>query len=146
METLMNLTIAEIFGGAAGVVILLSIFIEITPIKLNPVSSFLRWLGEKINKDVIERVDVLEKKMDSIESSNSKRDAVNCRVRILRYADEMRVGIRHSKESFDQILDDIDSYKRYCENHADFKNSKAVAATEIILSTYAECMDKNDFL
>lgn len=153
METLMNLTIAEIVGGTTGIVVILSIIIEAIPVKINPVSTFLRWLGKKINVDVVDKVNALEKqvgevekKVNDIEGAAAEQSAISCRVRILRYADEMRLGVRHSKESFDQVLSDIDNYKRYCADHKDFKNSKTVAATQIILSTYSQCMDNNDFL
>lgn len=75
-----------------------------------------------------------------------KSDVIDCRVRILTFADEIRRGVRHSKETFDQVLSDIDTYERYCTEHPDFMNNKTVAAKAKILDVYSECMDNNDFL
>lgn len=142
MEALMNLTVGQIVGRIAGIITVLSIFIEITPVKINPISALLRWVGKQTNKELMEKVDALEVKVGGLERS----DAVDCRVRILTFADEIRRKERHSKETFDQVLSDIDTYERYCDLHPDFMNHKTVAAKAKILEVYSECLDKNDFL
>ena len=142
METFINLTLGQIVGGIAGGIAVLSIFIEITPVKINPISALLRWVGKQINKELIDKVNTLETKVVALEKS----DVINCRVRILTFADEIRRGVRHSKETFDQVLSDIDTYERYCAEHPDFMNNKTVAAKAKILDVYSECMDNNDFL
>ena len=146
MEKLMGLTVGQMIGGIAGIILVFSIFIEITPIKLNPISTFLKWLGKKINGDVISKVDDLEKKIDSLEADFSKKEAIASRIRILRFGDEVRTGVRHSQESFDQVLDDISNYKLYCDSHKDFQNEKTVMTTKILLDNYRERLEKNDFL
>lgn len=130
-----EITIGQILSGSAGVFILLSILVEISPIKISP----LKWLGRKINGELINKVDTLEKEMD-------KRNAVNCRMRILSFGDELRRGVQHSKEHFDQILELIDGYEKYCNNNPEFKNNKTVATTTMILEVYAECVKENKFL
>ena len=142
MEAFMNLTLGQIIGRIAGVIAALSIFIEITPVKINPISALLRWFGKQINKELMDKVNTLETKVGALEKS----DVIDCRVRILTFADEIRRGLRHSKETFDQVLSDIDTYERYCTEHPDFMNNKTVAAKAKILDMYSECMDNNDFL
>ena len=142
MEAFMNLTLGQIVGGIAGVIAALSIFIEITPVKINPISALLRWVGKQINKELMDKVNTLETKVGALEKS----DVIDCRVRILTFADEIRRGMRHSKETFDQVLSDIDTYERYCTEHPDFMNNKTVAAKAKIIDVYSECMDNNDFL
>ena len=44
MDKLMNLTVGQIVGRIAGIIAALSIFIEITPIKVNPISALLKWV------------------------------------------------------------------------------------------------------
>lgn len=153
MEQLSGMTLAEIFGGVTGIVVFISIFIEITPIKINPVSRFLRWIGRKVNVELMDEFgamkdefDALKKDVNKVRDINDERNAVGCRVRILRFGDEVRRGIRHSEESFDQVLSDIDDYERYCKAHKDFKNNKTVATTKKILTVYSQRMDTNDFL
>lgn len=142
MEAFTNLTLGQIIGRIAGVIAVLSIFIEITPVKINPISALLRWVGKQINKELMDKVNTLKTKVWALEES----DVINCRVRILTFADEIRRGVRHSKETFDQVLSDIDTYERYCTEHHEFMNNKTVAAKAKILDVYSECMDNNDFL
>ena len=63
MDTLMNLTLGQILGSIAGIVVVLSIFIEITPIKVNPVSKFLGWIGGKTNKELNDKIKTLDDKL-----------------------------------------------------------------------------------
>ena len=142
MEVLMGLTLGQIIGRIAGALAALSVFVEITPVKINPISFILRWIGKQINKELMDKMNTFEKKVEALEKS----DAIDCRVRILTFADEIRRGVRHSKETFDQSLSDIDAYERYCAEHPDFLNNRTVAAKAKILEAYSKCMDKNDFL
>ena len=47
-------------GGILSVIVLILSLIEITPIKISP----LKWIGKRINKEKIEKVDKFEKKLD----------------------------------------------------------------------------------
>ena len=50
------------------------------------------------------RFDILDKKIATVEEKGDKRNAVNSRVRILRFADEMMEERRHSKDAWEQVL------------------------------------------
>ena len=65
---------------------------------------------------------------------------------ILRFNDEVRRGEPHTAESFDDILDQIDIYEKYCNDHPNFENNKAVLAIRNIKRVYQERLEKNDFL
>lgn len=149
----MEMNLGQIFGSLAGVAALLSIFIEVTPIKVNPISSVLNWIGERMNRGLISRVNDLEKKVDTvvkvqneIDEKFTEKNVINCRVRILRFSDELRRNIKHSQESFEQTLADIDEYENYCKCHPGFKNNKTVVAQQRILDAYQASLEKDDFL
>jgi hypothetical protein len=146
MNALASMTLGEIFYSAAGMILALSVFVEITPIKINPVSDALKWLGKKCNADMAVRMDKMEQRIDDMERKNGERDIIVVRSRILRFGDEVRRKERHSEEHFDQILSDIDDYEKYCDTHKDFKNNKTKATTARILEVYQECVRQNDFL
>lgn len=149
----MQMSFGQIVGYLAGLIVLLSAFIEITPVKINPISAALSWIGKRTTRELLARVDELEKKMDTMTKAQNeldemfaKKDAINSRVRILRFSDELRRDIRHSKESFEQALADIDNYERYCDKHPGFKNNKTVVARQRIINTYEACLSKDNFL
>ena len=76
----------------------------------------------------------------------SEDRATNARIRILQFSDDLRHGISRSKESFDQIHQDIDRYNSYCKEHAEYENSLAVAAIKYIEAKYQDYLDKDGFL
>lgn len=150
MDALMGLTVRQIVGWATGFIAVLSVIIEFSKkIKFNPWSIFFGWIGTKINGGLVEKIDGLEKKIDGLEGSFTdleRNNVVSCRREILQFADELRRGVKHSQETFDQVLSDIDTYDRYCDEHKDFKNNKTVAARKKILDVYSACLDENNFL
>lgn len=146
IETISTVSVGQVLAGGAGVIALVSVFIEITPVKINPVSKFLAWLGRKINGEVISKVDKLEDQITTMQKVNDEQEAINCRYRILRFGDEVKHGTRHSQEHFEQILADIDAYEIFCKDHKDFKNNKTRVTTERILDVYRECVETDDFL
>ena len=124
IETLSTVSVGQALTGGVTVVALVSVFIEITPVKINPVSKFLAWLGRKINSEVIAKVDSVETEVQAMRKADGEQEAINCRYRILRFGDEVKHGTRHSQEHFEQILADIDAYEIYCKDHKDFKEQQ----------------------
>ena len=73
--------------------------------------------------------------------------ALESRRRILQISDELlHDDRRHSKEYFDQVLDDINNYRQYCDEHPAFKNERAVASINNIRRIYDSCLEKKAFL
>lgn len=99
-----------------------------------------------LDKKVDERFDTLNAKIDEVDAKVDERSAVSARVRILRFADEMGEGRKHSKDSYDQALSDIDFYEQYCKSHPTFRNNQTIATVEYIKGNYAERLEKHDFL
>lgn len=148
-----NMTLGQIIGGGVGIVIILMTFIEITPIKINPLSWLFGQIGKMTNKELADKVDGLEKKVGGLEvavekrsAKDDKQEAINCRRDILAFGDEVRRGVKHSHEHFNQILEDIDGYEKYCDAHPEFENNKTVATKQKIIEVYRDCLDRNDFL
>jgi hypothetical protein len=71
-----------------------------------------------------------------------------CRQRILQFNDELyrNKSVLFTRESFDDVISDIDAYEDYCDAHPDFPNFKAVAAIKNIKDTYAKCLADGNFL
>lgn len=154
VDMLMDATVGQIVSVIAGIVAIIAAIIEFNKnIKKFPISAALNWIGERLNKKVGDRIDALDKQVDAIskkqkemEHISDERAAIACRVRILRFSDELRRGIDHSLESFEQTITDIDSYEAYCESHPGFKNNKTGVAKDRILTAYKHCHEKNNFL
>ena len=78
----------------------------------------------------------IEKKIDALADRVDENQAILARTHILRFSDEIKNGIEHSKEYFRQQLDDCDTYEKFCESHPDFKNSYTLIANQHIKETY----------
>lgn len=121
------------FVETGGSVLLIALtLVQVAPIRINPWSTIARVIGKALNADLNEKMDANEAK--------------TARYRILRFDDEIRHKIRHSKEHFDQIIEDVDTYERYCQDHPRFPNGKAVSATDNVKRTYEKCKAENSFL
>ena len=97
-------------------------------------------------KEILDKLDDLDRKIDQVQAVGDERNAVVARVRILKFRDEMLEGRQHTHDSFQQVLCDVDSYETYCREHPDFKNNQTVATIESIKQNYRERLEKHDFL
>lgn len=97
-------------------------------------------------KGIEDEIKALRDCIIKVDEKADRREAISCRVRILRFEDELQEERHHSKDSFDQVLSDITTYDRYCEKHPDFRNHQTTATVEHIRKVYDERLDKRDWL
>ena len=144
-------------GGVIGLLIILMGMIKIPKLELNIWNLIGRTIGRSINREAMQqtdnfsksinsRIDDLSHKVDDLEKAEELERVRFARQRILRFNDEILCGQRHSKEHFDEILDDITLYEHYCNDHEDYENNKAVLAIKTIKRVYDQCMITHDFL
>lgn len=127
------MSLSDLISGSGLTVVIFLSLIQISKIEINPWTWIFKFIGKIITADIEERMD---------------RDAaMQCRYRILRFDDEIRHEVLHSREHFNQMLNDINQYEKYCNDHKDtFPNHEATSAIANILSTYNKCRDKNSFI
>ena len=139
--------------GVIGLLIILAGMIKIPKLELNIWNLIGRTIGRSVNKEMMDQFNDVQKEIKSVrdEVDKLKKDEELERVRqarqcILRFNDEILFNKRHSKEHFDEILDNIDVYEEYCATHEDYENNKAVLAITTIREVYKECLRNHDFL
>ena len=134
------------------VAILLSL-IEITPIKLNPLS----WIGKKIGRlfngelmdemsNVKQEVKSIKQDVSDIREEAKEREATNRRARILEFGDGILHGVDYSKEHWDSALMDISAYEHYCDDHPHYMNNVAKATIKHIKHMYDKHLEEDSFL
>lgn len=137
--------LADNWGSYVTVFVLISSVIEIVPIKINPISWIMGWLGRHLNKDVNDRLDELEKKLDAhIEESNEK-DIRDRRTYILDFANSCMNDRKHTQEEFEYVIRECDKYEKYCKDN-DILNGVAEDAIKEIHRIYTKCRQENSFL
>ena len=140
-------------GGGSGLLVIIMTMVQIAPIKCNPWTYLARKFGRAINGDFSDKIDMLNDKIDRLENNIEKlrsecdeREATLCRAHRLRFGDEVLHGTKHSFESFQNILLDIDKYENYCATHPLYMNNLAEVTIDLIKKTYKECFDQKNFL
>lgn len=161
----MDLTELQTVLGAV-LVFLLSL-IKIPKIELN----IWGWLGKAIrtglNKDILAElkdmnadllhvkdelkefrgeVDTFRQEFLDYKEEDEENRIAQSRQQILIFNDEILQETRHSKERFDNILAEIDKYEKYCSEHPNYANNKAVLAIKNIKKTYEDCTKNHTFL
>lgn len=147
------MTLKEILlEGGGGLLILLTV-IQIAPIKVNPWSAFAKAIGKALNAEVLREIGEIKAtaqetrdRLDEHIRVDDERDADSHRQNILRFNNELLRDIPHTKEDFTEILAEIDAYERYCTEHPNYKNNRAVHAIAHIGKVYDERLEKHDFL
>lgn len=148
--------------------------IQVSRIPWKPWSAIARALGRALNAEFLSEVKELRTEVSDLRSDLDKRDtqlttklqeidqhraedkkeakerdemqnALTARYRLIRFADEIKQGVQHSEESFNQMLEDKDLYEDYCREHPKFPNSKATASIKLVQDTYDMCLKENKF-
>lgn len=140
--------VATVGNGTTLGIVLVAIltFVQIAPIKVNPWTKIARWIGKSINGEILEMVEDIDREVKDLRKDSDERNATLMRTHILHFNDEILHQKEHTKEHFDQILDDITVYEQYCEAHPSYENNKAVCAIKNIKDTYTKCMQRHSFL
>ena len=83
-------------------------------------ATVISWLLHRIDRkqdkqdQIISGMTAVDNKLQQHIDSDERYRADMCRIRILRFSDELRRGVNHSEESFNNVLEDIDNYTEYC--------------------------------
>lgn len=158
-------------GFWIAVLVCLSLLIEITPIKFNPLSWLAKKIGTALNGDVMKELSNLKSEMGKeigtvktemsgvnkeikgikkdvadIREEAKEREATSRRVRILEFGDEILHNVDYSKEHWDNVLRDITEYENYCDAHPHYMNHVAKATIKHIKNMYDKHLDEDSFL
>ena len=139
-------------AGYGNALIILLLFIQVAPIKINPFDRIIVWFKKHMHKDIDEYINASVKdsvqgiydKIDELREEEKKArledKALDARRRIIAFADEVVHGNKHSYEQWNSILEDITYYENYCEENPTFPNGKAISSIGLIKEVYNELL------
>lgn len=134
MESFIRFVIAHL----TEIIVVLGVFVEITPIKINPISAFLRFVGKTINADLKEDVDKLSLKVDENEIDRIRWE-------ILDFANSCRLGKKHTYDEFTHIIEVNTKYHKIIEAR-DMTNGQLDLEYAYIKEIFKQCQLENKFL
>lgn len=122
-------------GGFVTFIIVILSLIEITPIKISPLS----WIGKRANKEVIDRVEKIEQKLD-------EHIAQDYRSKIMHFQSTLiREGVDdHTMEEWKEVIKACKDYEEYCKDN-NIDNGYCVEAISFIRSSYQMCLKDSNF-
>lgn len=134
------------------VALIVSIFIQVTPIKINPWSKLFKWIGglitaesdKKINQ-LIETTDEMQKNIKTLQQNMDENEKDRIRWEILDFANSCRNNQQHTKDEFQHIITLNDKYEKLLALTGD-TNGVFEAEYRYIQKIYTERQEKNDFL
>lgn len=135
-----SLLMMQYIGGAlvTGVVALITLLLN-RKWKVKDEKKAKEEAKEEANKEIMTQLAEIKDALNKHIDSNDRYMADQSRIRILRFSDELRRDLKQSEESFNTVLEDIDFYVHYCEEHKDtYVNSKAEAAINNIKTVHAK--------
>ena len=122
-----------------------SLFIQISPIKNNPWSFIIKWVGKLIMNEACGKMDDLITKVNEIEKEQKENEKDRIRWEILAFANSCHSGEKHTKDEFNHIIELNDKYTRLLAATED-TNGVFTAEYGYIYKLYEKLIQKNAFM
>ena len=144
-EKMQEQVVRWITNNIVTILVALSVVIQIAPIKINPWSTILKWIGKIIIGDLDKTVTNINSTLTKLEKDVTENEKDRIRWEILDFANSCRNGRRHTKDEFQHIIALNDKYKALLAKTND-KNGVFEMEYAYIKNLYTERQIKNDFL
>lgn len=86
------------------------VLFEIAPIKINPISSLLKWIGNNLNSEPNKKIDELSARLTKLDETVEENRKKDLKMRISDFASDLRHNQIKSESQFDSIVDLCDEY------------------------------------
>ena len=146
------MSIGEIIAAAGGAIALVSTFVEVSKIKINPWSSLFKWIGSKMMEDVKTEIKEIKdeqkelaKKQEELKRQRAIDAADAIKAEIFKFYNECQKGQRHSEAEFNHIIQQNKKYEDLIEETGE-ENGVYTAEYKYILAIYEKCQREKDFL
>ena len=112
---------------------------------------------KEFNKQILDKLDENQRQIKQCQEKThqeinniwqfiKEENARDKRTHILRFYEQLVQNRPHEKEYFDQIIDEIADYEKYCNDHPNFPNGRTVHAAQYIHKTYEKLLEKGKFI
>lgn len=122
-----------------------AIFIQITPIKWNPLTTLFKWIGKLVTADTNKKIESMKEQLNEMRDELDENEKDRIRWEILDFANSCRNGRLHSRDEFQHIITLNDKYRALLKKTND-QNGVFETEYEWIHHIYEDCLKKNNFL
>jgi len=148
----MAMDLESLVSGAVSLIVALGVFVEITPIKINPISALLKFVGKNINAELKAEISAVKAEVETTKESVQKIDNKvdnneidRIRWEILDFANSCRNKHRHTREEFLHIINLNEKYHKILDERG-MTNGQIDIEYEYIEGLYRKCLEENSFL
>lgn len=144
MEKILTL-LGDNGGNITLSIFIISIFIEISPIKISPITAFFKWLSVKLNGETKEQLRIMSFQLSDISGRINMLEVNDMRSKILDFSNSCLNERKHTKDEFEHV---IDLHTQYVETISKYnmKNGRVDLAFKYISDLYARSLQENSFL
>lgn len=147
--------ISRVMHTITPLITILSVVVEVAPIKINPWTVIFKYVGGIINRGVYKKLDAIEgatqrnaqaiedikveieSRFNDYDKQDKEHQAVGMRNEIINFAENLKLGRVYSEKQFEYILDVVSKYNMHCEKYK-IKNHYIDDAHDIIKSEMKE--------
>lgn len=147
-----DMSIKEIIATIAAVAAVLGTFLEVSKIEINPWSTILGWIGDKMMAGVKKEIEGIKKEQETIikkQDELSKTQAVDAadhvKSEVFRFYNECQRGERHTEAEFNYIIKLNKKYEKIIEQTHE-PNGVYEMEYEWIMQLFKRCQEQKDFL
>lgn len=127
---------------------ILSVFIEVSKIKLDPWKTLFGFIGRALNRDLKSELDSIKgllkgqgEHLREIEMTVDMNEIKRIRAEIFAFADSCKMGEKHTEEAFLHIIDIHEDYEKLIDKY-DMTNGRISLDYDYIMKVYQECVEK----
>lgn len=119
--------------------------IEVAPIKINPWHSLLKWIGKVINSELQTQMTEMKNDLSNLKRDCELKNADDMRWEILNFANTCRQGVKHSKDEWRHVMDQLAKYEGYTESKG-ISNGVIEEDSRYLRELYRNRNSENDFI
>ncbi len=134
-----------------GSLIVVSGIVQISPIKINPWSAILKWVGQAVNAEVRKEIAALRSEIGDMKNqlfnqqkAIDENEMDRIRWEVLDFANACRNHAKHTKDEFQHVIALNEKYHSLLEKYGD-ENGVFDAEYNYILELYHACQHNNNF-
>ena len=136
-------------GFTIALIMLILSCIKLPKYELNIWQIFIKNVNKETNEklnNLHDQFNELKKSFDAHIKEDIEEEMDSKRRNIINFSSEISRGVLHTEEQYNQIIEDMDEYTKYCNETPEYPNKKAEASMHHIMQAYARHVEINDFL
>lgn len=140
-----GLDVQNLMNSVLSFFVVFGIFVEVTPIKINPVSSLLKFIGTNINADIKAEIASVKDTVQKVDNKVDANEIDRIRWEILDFANSCRNKRKHTREEFLHVISLNEKYHKILDERG-MTNGQIDIEYEYIEGLYKKCLENNSFL